>query len=71
MTVITGHRVVIAVLGSLLLAAAGVIYSQQTASQTQRFPQFENDDVKVWKSVVLPNQPLTMTATIIPASSLP
>jgi beta-alanine degradation protein BauB len=60
MTAITGHRVVIAVLGSLLLAAAGVIYSQQTASQTQRFPQFENEDVKVWKSIVLPNQPLTM-----------
>lgn len=32
MTVITVHRVVIAVLGSLLLAAAGVIYSQQTGS---------------------------------------
>jgi beta-alanine degradation protein BauB len=60
MTVLTGHRVVIGVLGSLLLAAAGVIYSQQTAPQTQRFPQFENEDVKVWKSVVLPNQPLTM-----------
>ena len=60
MTVLTGHRVVIGALGSLLLAAAGVIYSQQTASQTQRFPQFENEDVKVWKSVVLPNQPLTM-----------
>ena len=60
MTVLTGHRVVIAVLGSLLLAAAGVIHSQQAASQTQRFPQFENDDVKVWKSIVLPNRPLTM-----------
>lgn len=60
MTILTGHRIVIGVLGSLLLAAAGVIYSQQTASQTQRFPQFENEDVKVWKSVVLPNQPLTM-----------
>ena len=60
MTAITGHRVVIAVLGSLLLAAAGVIYSQQTASQTQRFPQIENEGAKVWKSIVLPNQPLTM-----------
>ena len=42
----------------LLLAAAGVIYSQQTS--TQRFPQFDNEDVKVWRSVVLPNQPLRM-----------
>jgi hypothetical protein len=32
----------------------------QRATQTQRFPQFENDDVKVWKSMVLPNAPLTM-----------
>ena len=42
----------------LLLAAVGVIYSQQAT--TQRFPQFNNEDVKVWRSVVLPNQPLTM-----------
>jgi len=54
------HRVAIAILCVLLLAAVGVIHSQQSASQTQRFPQFENDDVKVWRSVVLPNQPLTM-----------
>jgi beta-alanine degradation protein BauB len=32
----------------------------QSAAQTQRVPQFENEDVKVWKSLVLPNQPLTM-----------
>jgi len=54
------HRIAIAILSALLLAAAGVIHSQQTAAQTQRFPQFENEDVKVWKSLVLPNQPLAM-----------
>ena len=53
-------RNAIVILGILLLAALGAIHSQQTAGQTQRFPQFENEDVKVWKSVVLPNQPLTM-----------
>ena len=53
------HRVAIALLSVLLLVALGIIHSQQTA-QTQRYPQFENEDVKVWKSVVLPNQPLTM-----------
>ena len=37
----------------------GVVHSQQT-TKTQRFPQFDNEDVKVWKSVVLPNAPLTM-----------
>jgi beta-alanine degradation protein BauB len=43
-----------------LLGASGAIYSQQTAPQTQRFPQFANEDVKVWKSLILPNQPLTL-----------
>lgn len=32
---------------------------QQTAD-THRMPQFENDDVKVWKTTVMPNAPLTM-----------
>jgi quercetin dioxygenase-like cupin family protein len=54
------HRIAIMILGTLLLVAVSVIHSQQTTAQTQRFPQFENEDVKVWKSVVLPNQPLTM-----------
>ncbi len=39
----------------LLLVAVAIV-----RSQTQRFPQFENEDVKVWKSVVMPNAPLTM-----------
>ncbi len=50
--------ILIATQAILLLAAAGVIHSQQTT--TQRFPQFDNEDVKVWRSIVLPNQPLTM-----------
>jgi quercetin dioxygenase-like cupin family protein len=40
--------------------AAGVGWSRQVAATTQRIPQLENEDVKVWKSVVLPNQPLVM-----------
>jgi beta-alanine degradation protein BauB len=43
----------------VLLCTVAVMRSQQ-AQQTQRIPQFENDDVKVWKSVVYPNAPLTM-----------
>jgi len=39
----------------LLFASAS---SPAPTSQTQRFPQFENAHVKVWRSVVLPNQPL-------------
>jgi quercetin dioxygenase-like cupin family protein len=44
----------------LPLAVFGVMRSQQAAQQTQRFPQFDNEDVKVWKSVVMPKSPLTM-----------
>jgi hypothetical protein len=32
----------------------------QQASQTRREPQFENSDVSVWKSIILPNQPLAL-----------
>lgn len=27
---------------------------------TQRIPQFENEHVEVWKSIIMPHQPLTM-----------
>jgi hypothetical protein len=32
----------------------------QQGAQTQRTPLLENDDVKVWKSVITPNAPLAM-----------
>ena len=44
---------------SLLLLGYGIGRSQHTAA-TQRFPQFDNESVKVWRTVVLPNAPLTM-----------
>lgn len=51
-------------LGCLIVAApfgaARMVRSQQPPTGTQRFPQFENEEVKVWKSVVMPNAPLTM-----------
>ena len=34
--------------------------SRQTTPQTGREPQFENDDVRVWKSLIVPNSPLTL-----------
>lgn len=43
---------------ALFLLPSAALTPQTT--QTQRIPQFENDDVKVWKSVVLPNAPLAM-----------
>jgi len=42
---------------AILLAGAGVVTSQQV---TRRLPQFENAEVNVWKSVVLPDAPLVM-----------
>jgi beta-alanine degradation protein BauB len=40
--------------------AAAAPVAPQVATVTQRFPQFENDSVAVWKTVIAPNQPLTM-----------
>ena len=42
-----------------ILATVAVLRPQQ-GTTTQRYPQFDNDAVKVWKSVVFPNAPLTM-----------
>ena len=39
--------------------AAGIAVGQQ-GSASRREPQFENSDVQVWKSIVMPNQPLAL-----------
>ena len=45
--------------GVLASVAAAGAWSQ-SQSQTRREPQFENEHVRVWKSVIMPNQPLTV-----------
>lgn len=35
------------------------MWAQQQAQATRREPQFENEHVKVWKSIIMPKQPLT------------
>ena len=41
--------------------AAGVAVGQQAnGSASRREPQFENSEVQVWKSTVMPNQPLAL-----------
>ena len=51
---------------ALALARFAAIRSQaswtqtQNQTQTQRIQLFQNDDVKVWRSLVLPNSPLAM-----------
>ena len=49
-----------AFVAAVLSTSAVISQVENKAAQTQRIPQFENEDVKVWKSVVLPNQPLAM-----------
>ena len=49
-----------ALLLAILLASFVTMRSQSSERRTERIAQFENDAVKVWKSVVLPNAPLTM-----------
>ena len=44
---------------SAILFSAGVSLTPQE-QKTKRVPQFENDQVKVWKSIVWPNEPLSM-----------
>jgi quercetin dioxygenase-like cupin family protein len=34
--------------------------SSQVPTVTQRVPQFENENVAVWKTIIAPNQPLSM-----------
>jgi len=50
-------------MGRLTIVAVGIAFlgglaTAQTLNQTGREPQFENAEVKVWKSLVLPNSPL-------------
>ena len=39
--------------------AAGVLVGQQQGT-SRREPQFENSEVRVWKSIIFPNQPLAL-----------
>jgi hypothetical protein len=47
---------------TLFLIADSMLFSQSSSApvSAQRTPQFENENVAVWKTVVPPNAPLTM-----------
>src|ERR1700761_2817309 len=49
--------VTVALVGAAFLAG---LAGAPPAAQTGREPQFENSSVKVWKSLVLPNNPLPL-----------
>jgi hypothetical protein len=54
-------RAIWLVSGFAAVCSAGVAGGAwQQAAQTRREPQFENDHVRVWKSIILPNQPLAL-----------
>ena len=40
--------------------AAGLVAGATQQAVTRREPQFENDQVQVWKSIIMPNQPLAL-----------
>lgn len=48
------------VLGIVFGAGVMVGALQQQASGTRREPQFENEHVQVWKSIIMPHQPLAL-----------
>jgi hypothetical protein len=45
---------------SIAAAVSSVAALAVQEQRTRREPQFENDEVKVWKSIIYPNQPLSM-----------
>jgi beta-alanine degradation protein BauB len=45
---------------AIALATGVALGAFVQAQATRREPQFENEFVRVWKSVIMPNQPLTL-----------
>ena len=41
------------------LAGTGAMWFQQQPAATRREPQFDNEHVQAWKSIILPKQPLS------------
>jgi hypothetical protein len=48
------------VLAVVLAAGMGIGAWQPQSPATRREPQFENEHVRVWKSTIMPNQPLAL-----------
>ena len=54
------HRLSAGFVFFVLSCAIVIAQERSGTTATQRIPQFENDSVKVWKSVIVPNGPLTL-----------
>ena len=53
-------RWMLCVVLTVVFSAGVAVGALQQASQTRREPQFDNDHVRVWKSIIQPNQPLAV-----------
>ena len=53
-------RIGLLVLGLAASFTAGAVWGQQAETGPRSIPQFENQSVKVWKSIFLPGQPTAM-----------
>jgi beta-alanine degradation protein BauB len=58
--VITRKNLLLVACGVLIGAFAVAWAQNKQSATTQRTPQFENPNVKVWKTLIMPNQPLTL-----------
>ena len=45
---------------AVMLAAGAAAGAGAQQTTTRREPQFENEQVQVWKSIIMPNQPLAL-----------
>jgi len=50
---------IIALMAATAVSSVAITLGVQ-AQKSRREPQFENERVKVWKSIILPNQPLSL-----------
>jgi hypothetical protein len=51
-------KTLLAIIVTAVLSVTATLALQ--AQQSRREPQFENEHVKVWKSIIVPNQPLRL-----------
>ena len=54
------RKMAVATMAVILAASAAASAVQQTPAPSTREPQFENENVRVWKTIIMPNQPLTL-----------
>lgn len=53
-------RIIAAASALSFAAGAGAMWAQQQAQTSNREPQFENAELKVWKTTVMPKAPLAL-----------